>query len=180
MDLKFVFYVFLSIVVTTGVAFSFYSKSQEVVAGLVFFGLIAASVVFGLRWFTASGVTAGSAASSSWPPVINYCPDFLTLYTVNNEQVCIDTIGVSQSAGINKWIDPTQTDERFLFHLFLTTSGKDRVRQLCDQAKNKRVTWEGVWDGSVCVGNEPPVPPKNAGMPTATATAPAATGSASR
>lgn len=156
MNYLFWFYVFLSCISIAGSAFYFYSKGQPISAGVMFVGLLIASLFFGLRWFPASGETV---STGPWPPVVNYCPDFLTLTIVNGEQVCVDTIGVAQTGGISKWSDPTQTDEKYLFKIFTTISGAERVKQLCDQAKTKKVTWEGLWDGSVCMGTEPPLPP---------------------
>ena len=161
MNYLFWLYVFLSCVSISGGAFYFYSKRQEVAAGIIFFGLLFTSLYFGFRWFPASGETK---TNEPWPPIVNYCPDFLTLNTVNGEQVCVDTIGVAQTGGISKWSGPTQTDEKYLFHLFVKTSGADRIKQLCDQAKAKKVTWEGVWDGAVCMGAEPPLPPPPKGV----------------
>jgi hypothetical protein len=158
MDLKFIFFIFLCIVTTTGGAFYYYSASQPITAALFFFGFIAFSVVFGLRWFTASGQVVG-AATGGWPPVINYCPDFLTLYEVNGKQVCIDTIGVARQNGISKWTDPNQTSENYLFNLSLDKTGDARVKALCDECVSKKITWEGVHDGSICIGNMPPAPP---------------------
>ena len=59
MDLKFLFYVFLSIVIITGGTYSLYSSRLQTTAMLFFFGTIAASVVFGLRWFSPSGEVLG-------------------------------------------------------------------------------------------------------------------------
>jgi hypothetical protein len=160
MDLKFILYIFLSIVLVTGGAYSFYSSGQELTASLFFVGSLGAVIFFGLRWFTGTGRTKPEAGA--WPPVINYCPDFLTLHVVNNTPVCIDTIGVAQSGGISRWSDPTQTDTRYLFNLYTAQSGEQRVKSLCDECSQKKVTWEGVWDGTTCVGREPPPPPASA------------------
>lgn len=156
MNLLFWFYVFVSAVILAGGSFYFYSQRQEITAGIFFAGILSAVIFFGLRWFPASG-----PAKPTWKPVLNYCPDFLTLYVVNGEQVCVDTVGVAQAGGISKWSDPTQTDEQYLFHLFLNSSGAYRTKQLCDQANTKKVTWEGVWNGSTCMGADPPVPPSS-------------------
>jgi hypothetical protein len=157
MNYLFWFYVFLSFVITTGGTFYFFNQGKQILAGMYFIGLLAILIYFGVQWFTLSGST--TATVGPWPPVINYCPDLMTLYTVGTEKVCLDTIGIAQTGGISKWSDPTQTDERYLFHLFLNTNSTDRVTKLCAQAKDKKVTWEGVWDGLVCMGNEPPLPP---------------------
>lgn len=159
MDLKFVFYIFLCIVIVSGGTFYYTSANQPITGGIFFFGLIAFSVVFGLRWFTASGQVMG-AATGAWPPVINYCPDFLTLYEVNGEQVCIDTIGVARQNGISKWENPNQTSDSFLFKLHLEKKDEARIKAICDECVAKKVTWEGIHDGSICLGNIPPMPPK--------------------
>jgi len=161
MDLKFIFYIFLCIVITSGGAFFYYNDRQPITAALFFFGFVAFSVVFGLRWFTASGQVVG-AATGGWPPVINYCPDFLTLYEVNGKQACIDTIGVARQNGISKWSDPNQTAENYVFNLHVEKTGDARTKALCDECVAKKVTWEGVHDGSICLGNAPPMPPKQA------------------
>jgi hypothetical protein len=158
MNYQFWLYVFASCIAVTGSTFYFYSQHQEISAGIMFFGMLIACIYFGFRWFPASGAPV---TSGIWPPVVNFCPDFLTLYVINGENVCVDTIGVAQTGGMSVWSDPTQTDEKYLFHLFLNTSGQGRIQQLCDQAKAKKVTWEGVWDGAVCMGVEPPAPPSS-------------------
>lgn len=156
MEYIFLFYCFLSIVLITGGGFYFYSSAQEVTAALYFIGSVVAALFFGFRWFSSSG-NVQIVKAGAWPPVVNYCPDFLTLATVQGEQVCIDTVGVAQAGGI-EISDGTQVSDKYLFHLFLDKSGPTRVTSLCDQAKTKQVTWEGVWDGTVCVGIEPPKP----------------------
>lgn len=157
MNYLFWLYVFTSCIAISGGTFYFFSKKQEAAAGIMLFGLLITTIYFGLRWFPA--VSSQIIPTTAWPPVINYCPDFLTLYVINGEQVCLDTIGAAQSGGISKWSDPTQQDEKYLFHLFLNTSGADRIKKICDQANTKRVTWEGVWDGAVCMNVDPPLPP---------------------
>jgi len=79
---------------------------------------------------------------------------------MRGEQVCVDTVGVAQSGGMSVWKEPTQTDEKYLFHLFTNQSGATRSASLCAQAKSKGVTWEGVWNGTSCTGVVPPLPPK--------------------
>jgi len=158
MEYLFWFYVFLSFVVTTGGAYTFFSNAQQIAAGIFFVGATSLTIYFGFRWFPASG--SNLVKTPTWNPVMNYCPDFLTLNKINDEHVCVDTIGVAQAGGIARWSDATQTDEQYLFHLYTNTYGSDRVTRLCNQAKAKKVTWEGVWNGSTCIGGEPPLPPK--------------------
>ena len=158
MNYIFWFYVFLVFVITSGGAFTFFSNRQPIAAGIFFVGLTCISIYFGFRWFPTSG--SNVVEPSKWNPIINYCPDFLSLNTVADEQVCVDTIGVSQGGGIAVYTYATQTDEQYLFHLHTNLYGAERVKKLCEEAKNKKVTWEGVWNGSTCIGGEPPLPPK--------------------
>ena len=158
MDYQFLFYCFLSVVLIAGGAFYFYSSRQEVTSIVYFLGAISASIFFGLRWFSSSGNLKQGAASGVWPPVINYCPDFLSLATVNGTQVCIDTVGVGLAGGISR-SDGTQVSPNFTFNLSLGTSGQERAILLCNEAKINKVTWEGLWNGSTCTEKEPPKPP---------------------
>jgi hypothetical protein len=157
MDYKFLFFCFLSVVLITGGGFYFFTIRQEITSAIYFTGAIVASIYFGFRWFNSSGNISGADAGQ-WPPVINYCPDFLTLATIEGEQVCIDTVGVAQAGGMAT-SDGTQIADQYIFHLFLHQVSGDRVKSLCDQAKAKQVTWEGVWNGSSCMNREPPKPP---------------------
>jgi hypothetical protein len=156
MEYVFLFYIFLSFVVATGGVYVLFSNGHPLAAFLYLIGIIVLEAYFGQRWFTPAGKK--QTASGPWPPALNTCPDFLSLtYLTNGEPVCVDTIGVSTN-GMAKWTGPTQTDEKYLFHLFVTTSDAARAQSLCDQAKLKGVTWEGVYDGMSCHGGVPPLP----------------------
>jgi len=157
LDYLFWAYVFFSCIIISGSTYYYYSLNQQISSGIVFIGFIFISVFFSLRWFSNTGLQL-RPPTGNWPPLINYCPDFLTLYTVNNEQVCIDTVGVAETGGISKWSDPTQQDEKYLFHLFTNLTGSTRCKAICQQAKDKKVKWEGIWDGSVCSQTVPPLP----------------------
>jgi hypothetical protein len=61
--------------------------------------------------------------------------------------------------GIQKLVDPTSvTNDNFVFKLHMEKKGAERMRALCQECKTKKVTWEGVWDGSTCLGKVPPKP----------------------
>lgn len=165
MDLSFYLYLFMSIAIIAGGSYTFFKGNQTIAGAIFLVGSIALTILFGTRWFLPSGV---SKKDGQWPPVINVCPDFLTLTTVNKgtddapilEKVCIDTIGVASSSdGINKCVPANGcTDEKYLFHLF--AGDPARVKKLCDQCSEKKVTWEGIYDPSgSCSGIAPPSPP---------------------
>lgn len=155
MDYTFLFYIFLSFVIASGGAYVFFMSGRMVSTIIYLIGMITLLSIFGMRWFKPSGAT--TAVVGPWPPALNVCPDFLSLTTINGEKVCVDTYGVS-TGGMSKWSEPTQTDDRFLFRLFTSDTGAARTKKLCEQAKLKSVTWEGVWDGVTCLGGQPPVP----------------------
>jgi hypothetical protein len=156
MDFNLILYIIVSIMLISG---SFYLNfttgraTQGIILGI---GFLLVSVLFGLRWF--SGVFSPvKDLNAKWPPAINTCPDYLSLTKLGSTYVCVDTVGVSQQ-GMRKWTDPNQTDEAYTFNLSLEKSGSQRIQAICDECKAKKVTWEGVWDGDVCLNNEPPRP----------------------
>jgi hypothetical protein len=162
MQLTFILFIFLNIILILGATYRFYSSGQEFGALIVLGGLVAASVIFGLRWFTGSGEMAN--APGPWPPVLNTCPDFLTLHTMGTgttaQKVCIDTVGVAKggTSKMEKWTSSTQTDEKYKFNLHTNKSGQERIDALCEECAAKGVTWEGVYNGVTCLGREPPAP----------------------
>jgi hypothetical protein len=158
MNLVFLFYVFLSIVIITGGGYYFFSIGNEITAAIYFLGATIAALFFGFRWFLPPGAT--EPGPGSWPPSINYCPDFLTLTTIDGEKVCIDMIGVAQGGTntLNVNSDGTSSGDCCIFNLYLN-AGSDRTSKLCEEAKAKGVTWEGVWTGTTCTGTAPPLPP---------------------
>jgi hypothetical protein len=157
MDFKFLFYVFISIVFILGGTYNYFKKGEQVAASIFFMGAMSACLYFGFRWFTPAG-EARTDAPGSWPPAINYCPDFMILDAGGG--FCIDTIGVSKGKEIGITTGgASPTEEVKQFPLELGKTGKDRVDALCKLCGSKGVTWEGVWNGFVCIGNDPPRPP---------------------
>ena len=156
MNFQLILYIIASIMLISGSFYLNFSSGRRTQAVILAVGTLLVSVLFGLRWFSLNSPNAASAGV--WPPVINSCPDYLTLTKVNGVFTCIDTIGVSQQPGMQKWTSPTQTDPKFLFNLELNKTGSERVTALCANCKTANVTWEGVWDGSVCLNIDPPRP----------------------
>ena len=140
----------------TGSFYLNYSTGKSIQAVILGIGFLLISVLFGLRWFS-NLFSAETTPIKSWPPALNICPDYLVLSKVNGVPVCLDSVGVSQR-GMELWTSPEQTDEKYLFNLFLDKMGSARVLELCNECKRKGVTWEGVWDGNVCLNGEPPRP----------------------
>ena len=157
MDYVFLFYIFLSFIIASGGAFVLFSSGRTIAAILFLVGAIAIEVFFGLRWFKPTGKT--TAVVDVWPPSINACPDFLSLYKDGSgNHVCVDTLGIASGSALTKWTSTSMPTSANSFNLSTALSGPKRTTALCDEAKAKKVTWEGVWDGTVCLGGQPPKP----------------------
>jgi len=158
MDFLFLLFIFLAAVGIVGGAYFLYSGGRHITAFLFFGGLLALTVVFGLRWFRNDG-SLNTPSVAAWPPVINVCPDFLSLTSIDGRAVCVDTVGVAPNGGLQQ-NDGTQMDAKTYFDLQAdTTDAAARTAQLCDQCRSQMLTWEGVYDGASCIGGNPPYPP---------------------
>jgi hypothetical protein len=160
MDLKFLFYLFLSAVLSLGGTFFIYTKGQPVTAILFLAGAAVAATYFGFRWFTTSG-DLNQAIPTSWPPVINVCPDYYALwYNTDSKKTpyCVNPIGLGT---FPKWTGtPTISGTgQNVLPLYTDKSDKERVTALCADCKAFGVTWEGVYDGQSCLNGTPPAPP---------------------
>jgi hypothetical protein len=149
-----------------------YINSINQVRGVVF-GIFAAMVLiyFGIKWFGTK-----IPALTSWPPVINMCPDYLTYITipsttVNGKRIttgCVDMLGVTTSSGANA-IKKTNASTAASFKsggqvprrdtIFEFTSADVKaakkpadLKAICERCQDAGVTWEGVYDGDACVG----------------------------
>ncbi len=162
MDYLFILYIFLSIAIVWGGAVAFIQSERSIGGFLFVIGAILVLVYYGLRWFSGVSLKATQVSYTSWPPVINLCPDFLTMHKRvvggRTENVCVDLVGVSKG-GIQKMVDPNNvTNDNFVCRLYENLTGITRLRRLCQECKDKRVTWEGVYDGANCVADKVPNP----------------------
>jgi hypothetical protein len=160
MDYLFLLYIFISVATIWGGAVAFIQSERSVGGFLFVIGAILVFVYYGLRWFSGVSLKATQPSIQSWPPVVNMCPDFLTMHkrTVGGKQenVCVDLVGVS-NGGIQKLVDANNVmNDNFIFRLYEDMTGAARVRKLCQECKDKKVTWEGVFDGANCVGDKAP------------------------
>jgi len=156
MEYVFLFYIFLSFVIATGGAFVLFSTGHGTASLIYLFGVLIIEIYFGTKWFQGNGNT--KTVNGSWPPSINACPDFLSLYSTDGKSYCVDVNGVASSGGITKWVSGATVSEQNAFPLSTDLKGAARTAALCAQAKKMNVTWEGVWDGTTCLGGQPPLP----------------------
>lgn len=153
-------YVLLCIVIGLG-GTAFLVQTGRPIGGVAFLiGSILVFVFFGLRWFE-YGI-GNKFASSTWPPVINSCPDYLvyTTRTKNNAEIgaCVDPLGVSRG-GLTRWTfgsnPPSGTSgspgDEYYFDLdFNEIDPIKLAKKRCERVIEKRVTWDGVSDGDTC------------------------------
>jgi hypothetical protein len=158
MNFWFLVFIFAMSTGIIGGTYMLYQTNRPITSFLYFGGVIAAAVIFGLRWFRSDG-SLNQDTITTWPPVINVCPDFLSLSKIDGKLVCIDTVGVAPNGGLQK-NDGTKTEDKTVFNLYAEMSDKEARRvKLCEECKTKTLTWEGVYDGTQCVGGTPPYPP---------------------
>ena len=157
MEYVFLFYIFLSFVILSGGAFVLFSTGRALAAILYFIGVLIIEIYYGTQWFRSDGTT--TTTFGPWPPSVNVCPDFLSLYTdpTSGKSYCVDTVGVSSI--LKTWTKGTAPLPANSFSLFADQSGATRTKSLCTEAQRTGVTWEGVWDGAVCMNVSPPIPP---------------------
>lgn len=160
MDFSFLVYIFLAFVIASGGAYALSATGRTIAAIIFFVGIIAIEAYFGTRWFQGDKERKDQPEVKSWPPSVNVCPDFLSLIKVGDVSYCVDTIGIAPAGGLAKYSEGASFDERpdYFFQLFADQSGEQRLKSLCTECQAKKVTWEGVWDGTTCLGKEPPKP----------------------
>lgn len=154
MDYWFILYILIAVGVCLG-GMVVLIQSHRTLGGFLFVvGSVLIFVFYGLRWFSGDTLRPTKFSSTTWPPVINLCPDFLSLYdrgsAGKSDKICVDLIGVS-NGGIQKFIDPSNaTNANYVFNLYQDKSGSDRLKSLCQECSTKKVTWEGIFDGVTC------------------------------
>ena len=144
----------LFVIVTTMSALSYLYRSERIVAAVTVFILFVLIFTFyGIRWFkNGTSITTGNNANGPFPPVINTCPDFLSVMTRttgpnSGRQVCIDTMGVSRNQTILKtWAQGTTESTASDNHYFNTiyTPGMTDISVLKTAAENAMLAWEGI------------------------------------
>ncbi len=116
-------------------------------------GSILVCVFYGLRWF--NGNTAKPLGyAGKWPPIINACPDYLSVYTNSQgKQYCVDYVGFAKQA-LN--VLPTGSTDSALINYpdskanAIPFSKMLSTPQKCVICQTTGLTWEGIWDGQTC------------------------------
>uniref|UniRef100_A0A6C0IIQ4 Uncharacterized protein n=1 Tax=viral metagenome TaxID=1070528 RepID=A0A6C0IIQ4_9ZZZZ len=155
MELSFIFYLFAAFIIIPGTYFVLSNQKKFVAAIIACIGLIVLFVLFGIQLYTVQGDYVTSPATMTWPPSINMCPDFLSLYKVSEKYYCVDTAGVSKISGELEKFNPTNAagitttpQSKQLFNIFADeTNDETRRNNIKNECIRTGVTWEGVYDG---------------------------------
>jgi hypothetical protein len=164
MEISFIFYLFAAFIIIPGTYFLL-SIQQMYVAGIIAsIGLLILFILFGIQLFTVEGNYTTSSIKMTWPPSINTCPDFLSLYKINGTYSCVDTAGVSTNGVLTKFVPVDGTGTNLtptpaqLFNLFLSDTDANRKNSIKNECISKGVTWEGIYDGINTYDNTIPRP----------------------
>jgi len=119
-------------------------------------GAVLVFVFFYYRWFSAAKNTV-----LVWPPVINSCPDYLTLVkSLPGTSIpgCVDMLGVSTNGALKAITtkdlaggDALSSDKVFMYTSEDVLSSSANMKNICNMCQQMGVTWEGVWDGDACL-----------------------------
>lgn len=160
-------YVLFAFGVGIGIPYYFMQQQKLYAAGGFAIAAIACFVYFGMRWFTGLELSATllptTAGMTSWPPQINYCPDFMSLLSsgtgVNTSFWCVDTMGVypGMISGGGHYTSGTPTAANALL-LVKDNKASDYATTFVGPPYNG-ITWEGIYDGVSASANKPTYPP---------------------
>jgi len=150
---KLVSYVLFASVMIISMLNLLYRSERVIAAVAILILFILVFTFFGLRWFK-YGVTMNSMnAGETYPPVINTCPDYMTLTKKSDgtTEACIDTVGLSSgSTGISTWTKgttpATATTHHYFNYVYRPGMTKTQITGLKDYAREKGLTWEGITD----------------------------------
>jgi hypothetical protein len=160
MNIYLILYGLVSAAVLLGGTMKLYGMGIVVGAVVFFLGSGFLITTYGLRWFIGENSLL-SNAPVPWPPVMNSCPDFLSLYkrkkaSGSTEDTCVDTTGVSRNPVMLKRFPQSgpvdQEDDSYFFSLATSKSDTaSRNREWCQRAIQYGLTWEGITNGESCI-----------------------------
>lgn len=158
-----ILYIFVSIITGTGPTYWLFFGGRTIAALIYLILSILVLVFYGLRWFQYGDLNAtGAAATGSWPPIINTCPDYLTYFSRPGvggspaTDTCIDLVGVSRNGGLTMWskqfsASNPPTDDKYYFNLATTAQDPaGKMAELCQNAMTSGLSWEGICTGDAC------------------------------
>lgn len=144
-NIKLIIYIIAAIIIVGYGSYQVYQYYEGLGALLYFVGSLYVCIIYGTRWFG----PGANDSQTSWPPIINTCPDYLSYYQrtmadSSKVDTCIDTIGIGSL--VRKFNAASQSNEMF----FEIPSGAKDLKTLCNRAIDKKLTWEGITNGESC------------------------------
>jgi hypothetical protein len=168
-DYSLILFVLAALLIGGGGSYYIMKTERLVMAAGFFIASLTIFIYFGLRWFdgmklrqSMSGVVDPTTA---WPPVINYCPDFMSLKKLGSGDTatyyCVDTMGITRL--------PRYTQDSSLITsasngtvnnipLIKTNTAQTYATSIMGGGNTAGATWEGVYDGRTASNIIPPYP----------------------
>jgi hypothetical protein len=188
MDLFFILYLVISIIVGAGSVNFLYKRGQSIGAILTLLTLILIFYFYYLRWFAGAKVK-GTGVSETWPPIVNVCPDFMASWKASDGKIyCYDAgdvygmreagvdsgltsgLVINNKSGQSAYLMKNPTNNPNARSLqedagsakrwpFLSTLKTSPSTILNSSGKGKYLKWEGVIEGSGSINaNAAPLP----------------------
>jgi hypothetical protein len=147
-DYSLIVYILGALLIGGGGAYYIMITERMVTAIGFLLASIAIFVYFGLRWFDGFKLRQGMSGvinpNTPWPPIINYCPDFMNIVKDGTDYYCVDTTGISTLPRYNATTGLVKTGTLNYIPLRSTNTPMTYVS---GNLLSAGVTWEGVWDG---------------------------------
>jgi len=176
MELTFIFYLFAAFILIPGTFFVLTVFNKAIAGAVASIGMLVLFILFGIQFFNLDGTYKTVVPVSNWPPPINQCPDFFSLFKIPKTDasgskayyVCVDTVGVSPSgSGSITMFDPASSAVPTGTQIFpgndsngnvilLSPNNQEAIVQAC---KDKKITWAGLWNGVQMLPGTIPSPP---------------------
>lgn len=165
-DFSLILYSFAALLIGGGGTYYIMKTERAITAIGFFIASLAIFIYFGLRWFDGfklrQSLAGGVDPKTPWPPVINYCPDFMSLKQEGTNFYCVDTMGISM---LTPWTEGSSVNltgtTQNAFALNQNNTGQTYATSFLGGATSG-ITWEGIYDGRSASTRKPPFPASTA------------------
>ena len=149
-NIKLGIFIIAAIIIVGYGTYVVYGYYKGLGALLYFVGSLYVCIIYGTRWFGPS-----SDPVTSWPPIINTCPDYLSYYkrilSDGAHDTCIDTFGIADQSVLQQFPSDGTIPSDDSYYFSLETTNTDKKTAMCQQAIGAKLTWEGITNGESCV-----------------------------
>jgi hypothetical protein len=165
-DFSLILYALAALLIGGGGSYYIMKTDRMITAIGFFLASLAIFIYFGLRWFDGlklrPSISGVFDPKSSWPPIINYCPDFMSLKQDGTNFYCVDTMGVTKlpryTADSSLVFTASGTSRVNNFKLTKDTSATTYTNSFFLGGDTAGITWEGIYDGRSPSSRVPPFP----------------------